>query len=64
MVNVICDLCGKKIEDDEPFARYRVEKRRWNRFLGWVDKGYIDCHDECAGLIAEMIEKKRTEDKA
>ena len=64
MLQIVCDLCGKEIGDRESFCRYRVEKRRWRRYFGWINEGYIDCHDDCVQLLAEMIEKKKSEETA
>lgn len=63
MLQIVCDLCGKEIDDTESFNQYRVEKRRWRRYLGWKYEGHIDCHDKCMQLLAEMIENKKTEGK-
>ncbi len=63
MIKVVCDLCGKEIQNEKKRRKYKIKERRaWLNAQNnaWITEWvYIDTHDECVMTILQAAKNKQ-----
>lgn len=59
MLVMLCDLCGKPI--DEGRRHFKVKERKFSWYESWWCWENIDVHDECVKKLLEAVAEEKDE---
>lgn len=60
MYEVVCDLCGKRIEGGTGLRRFKIKEKKVSFSDVWWE--HIDAHDECVRRLYEAAKSRRAGD--